>query len=130
MSTSNLGTYSIASQHAAMLARTKEGHAAMGLQLSGDDHFWIQIQKKTFTNWVNEQLRIVSKQIIDLETGFADGINLVALVEVLQQKDLSRGLAKRPTNDHHRLGNIGVALKALTDDSVKLVNIGKHLSLM
>ncbi|XP_014668917.1 PREDICTED: filamin-C-like [Priapulus caudatus] len=124
MSASNLGTYSIASQHATMLVRTKEGHAAMGLQLAGDDHVWIQIQKKTFTNWVNEQLRAAGRHIVDLETGFADGLNLVALAEVLQQKDLSRGVAKRPTNDHHRLGNIGVALKALTDDGVKLVNIG------
>merc|ERR1712142_1193284 len=67
-------------------ARSPEGTAAMCLKgsIPGDDR-WIQIQKSTFTNWVNEQLRPVGLSIEDLQYDFCDGVKLIALIDVLQQ---------------------------------------------
>ncbi|KAK0040522.1 alpha-actinin A [Biomphalaria pfeifferi] len=44
---------------------------------------WLQIQKTTFTNWVNEGLRPRGITVDDVRTDFADGVKLVALVESL-----------------------------------------------
>ena len=33
---------------------------------------------------------------------------------------------KRPQNQHHELENITIALDAVTDDGIKLVNIGRN----
>ena len=59
----------------------------------------------------------------NLETDFADGTHLVALVEALQKRKLRHN--KRPLNQHHELENIAIALDAIKEDGIKLVNIGK-----
>ena len=48
---------------------------------------------------------------------------LVALVEVLQKRKLKHN--KRPQSQPHALENITIALDAIQDDGIKLVNIGK-----
>ena len=54
----------------------------------------------------------------------ADGTRLVALVEALQKRKLRHN--KRPLNQHHELENIAIALDAIKEDGIKLVNIGRN----
>ena len=86
---------------------------------------WVSIQKNTFTNWVNEQLRMRGISVHDLRTDLADGVSLVALLEVLQRRRLV-GAVEHPSNPHEVLQNLNVALEAVGEDNVRIVNIGKH----
>ena len=92
---------------------------------------WVQIQKNTFTNWCNEQLRHrQDMSIADLETDFEDGLKLIALVQALQTmhgKALykMRRYAKNPKMRAQKLDNISYGLDMLVKDGVYLVNIGK-----
>ena len=65
--------------------------------------------------------------IENLETDLADGTRLVALVEALQKRKLRHN--KRPLNQHHELENIAIALDAIKEDGIKLVNIGRKFDL-
>ncbi|XP_022705318.1 cortexillin-1-like [Varroa jacobsoni] len=91
---------------------------------------WVDIQQKTFTNWVNEQLKPTGEQVHDLRADLCNGLKLISLVEVLQNKaggpGPSRGLRRirNPLNQHQYLENVQVALNAIAADNVKLVNIG------
>ena len=51
---------------------------------------------------------------------------LVALVEVLQKRKLKHN--KRPQSQPHSLENITIALDAIQEDGIKLVNIGESLA--
>ena len=53
---------------------------------------------------------------------------MVALVEVLQKRKLKHN--KRPQSQPHALENITIALDAIQDDGIKLVNIGKNFELL
>ena len=44
------------------------------------DAQWKLIQKNCFTRWTNERLKVVNKNIGDLETDLSDGLRLIALV--------------------------------------------------
>ena len=104
-------------------ALSREGHAAMSLR--GETDRWVLIQQNTFTNWVNEQLRIYNCELIeDLQTDFSDGVRLCYLVEALQGKKIGR-VIKNPRNHHQNLENVSKALNAIANDNVRLVNIGK-----
>ena len=48
---------------------------------------------------------------------------MVALVETLQKRKLRHN--KRPQSQPHALENITIALDAIQEDSIKLVNIGR-----
>lgn len=48
-----------------------------------DDAPWKRIQQNTFTRWANEHLKLVNRHVDDLQLEFSDGLNLIALVEVL-----------------------------------------------
>ncbi|XP_071159079.1 filamin-B-like isoform X3 [Mytilus edulis] len=103
-------------------ALSREGHAAMSLR--GETDRWVLIQQNTFTNWVNEQLRIYNCELIeDLQTDFSDGVRLCYLVEALQGKKIGR-VIKNPRNHHQNLENVSKALNAIANDNVRLVNIG------
>lgn len=57
---------------------------ASGLILDGDNaKFWIEIQRKTFTNWVNNKLEGTGFTVEDIQTDFADGRALIALIQQL-----------------------------------------------
>ncbi|PAA56352.1 hypothetical protein BOX15_Mlig020762g1 [Macrostomum lignano] len=102
--------------------RSPEGHAAISLSGSLEGE-WVGMQANTFLNWVNQNLSTAGKEPIDtLVTGFADGTKLVPLVEALQGRKLGR--LNKPLTEHHRLENINMALQALAEDNVRLVNIG------
>ena len=54
------------------------------------DRGWIDVQKKTFTNWVNEKLKDTPCKVEVLEKDFDDGITLVKLLEVLSKKKMHK----------------------------------------
>lgn len=85
---------------------------------------WMEIQRNTFKNWVNEQLKSRGLSIFDLRTDFADGVLVVALVEILQRRKLT-GAVQKPTHNHEKLHNITLSLDAIAKDNVTLINIGK-----
>ena len=51
--------------------------------VKGSTDNWIEMQKDTFKNWVNANLRQRNLSIESLEEGFADGVNLINLYEVI-----------------------------------------------
>ena len=63
-------------------------------------------------------------EVENIETDFADGTRIVALVEALQKRKLRHN--KRPLNQHHELENISIAIEAIKEDGIKLVNIGRN----
>ncbi|KAK2705167.1 hypothetical protein QYM36_017273 [Artemia franciscana] len=90
-----------------------------------EDAQWKKIQQNTFTRWVNEHLKTVNKHCGNIETDLADGLRLLALVEVLSGKRIPR-YNKRPMIISQRIENVTIALRFLeNDEGIKLVNIGK-----
>ncbi|XP_058812002.1 filamin-A isoform X1 [Topomyia yanbarensis] len=87
-----------------------------------EDAQWKRIQQNTFTRWANEHLKIIDRNIANLETDLADGLKLIALIEVLSQKRMSKH-NKRPTFRSQKLENVSVALKFLEIEGIKIVNI-------
>lgn len=88
-----------------------------------NENVWIDIQQKTFTNWVNEQLKSTGLKIQNLQVDFANGLLLIALVECLQKRILKK--IRSPQNHHEFIENVSIALSAIASDNIKLVNIGK-----
>ena len=87
---------------------------------------WITIQKNTFTNWVNEQIKTKGVQVHDLRTDLTDGLLLLALVESLQRRKVRGSVVSQPSNQYEKLQNINVALDAMASDNIRIVNIGKY----
>ena len=87
---------------------------------------WVQIQKNTFTNWINEQLKNENESVADLKRDFVDGVKLIKLINSLQTPNskVSKRYFKHPRNQHESLENITLALNAITEDGIRLVNIG------
>ncbi|GFR73069.1 filamin-A, partial [Elysia marginata] len=93
----------------------------MSVQSSEDQ--WIAIQTKTFANWANEQLRIGNRSVEDLTADLSDGVRLVALVEALQFRKIGK-VYQHPKSRIQMLHNVSLALQAVAEDNVRLVNIG------
>ncbi|XP_052286746.1 filamin-A-like isoform X2 [Dreissena polymorpha] len=83
---------------------------------------WVEIQLNTFKNWVNENLKGTGLSVFDLRTDFGDGVLLVTLVESLQRRKLP-GCVRTPLHNHEKLHNITLALDAIANDDVTLINI-------
>ncbi|KAG7234118.1 hypothetical protein INR49_005782 [Caranx melampygus] len=81
-----------------------------------------QIQKRTFTNWVNAQLakRRPPCMVVDLFSDFRDGSKLLDLLEVMSGQHISR---ERGRGMFQQRSNIEKALAFLKKKSIKLVNI-------
>ncbi|MGH0171274.1 UNVERIFIED_CONTAM: hypothetical protein FKN15_060774 [Acipenser sinensis] len=90
-----------------------------------DDAPWKRIQQNTFTRWFNEHLKCVNKRVGNLQTDLADGLRLIALLEVLSQKKMYRKYNQRPTFRQMQLENVSVALEFLDKEGIKLVSIGE-----
>ena len=92
-----------------------------------DDAPWKRIQQNTFTRWANEHLKLVNRHIEDLQSELSDGLNLIALIEVLSQKKVPRH-NKRPNFRSQKLENVSVVLDFLENtERIRLVNIGKFI---
>lgn len=44
---------------------------------------WKKIQQNTFTRWANEHLKVIDRNILNLETDLCDGLRLITLIEGL-----------------------------------------------
>jgi hypothetical protein len=91
------------------------------------DDRWIMIQRNTFTNWINEHLKLEYECIQDLKTDMSNGVLLIKLVNSLQKTEqncIIKKYYKNPLNQLQCLENITFALNAITADGVRLVNIG------
>ncbi|XP_050393994.2 filamin-B [Patella vulgata] len=86
------------------------------------DAQWIQIQRNTFTNWVNEQLKRRNIVIDDISEDLRNGVILIALVEELSG-NVIKTRVPRPQNQHEKLQNVSVALDVLSRDGVRISNI-------
>lgn len=86
------------------------------------DAEWKKIQQNTFTRWCNEHLKCVNKYIYNLETDLVDGLKLIALLQVLSHKKISR-FNKKPSFRPQKLENISIALKFIESENIRLVNI-------
>ena len=88
----------------------------------GEEEAWERIQKKTFTKWVNMQLRRAKMSIKDLETGFKSGVALCALCQVISGEKV-KAPNRRPKMEIHEMENLNKAIKFI-GSKVKLVGIG------
>ncbi|XP_049597294.1 plectin-like isoform X2 [Syngnathus scovelli] len=81
-----------------------------------------QIQKRTFTNWVNAQLakRRPPCRVVDLFNDFRDGSKLLDLLEVMSDQRIIR---ERGRGTFQHRSNIEKGLALLRSKSIKLVNI-------
>ncbi|XP_062236415.1 dystrophin isoform X4 [Platichthys flesus] len=81
------------------------------------------VQKKTFTKWVNSQLAKTGKPpVADLFSDLCDGRRLLELLEGLSGHQLVR--LERGFTRVHSLNNVNRALQILQKNNVELVNIG------
>ncbi|XP_076613023.1 nesprin-2a [Chaetodon auriga] len=81
-----------------------------------------QIQKRTFTNWINAQLskRCPPSLVSDLFSDLRDGSQLLNLLEVMSGQTMKR---QRGRGVFQQRANIETALNFLKKKSIKLVNI-------
>ncbi|XP_051511030.1 LOW QUALITY PROTEIN: nesprin-2-like [Myxocyprinus asiaticus] len=81
-----------------------------------------QIQKRTFTNWINAQLskRSPPTSVQDLFSDLRDGTRLLDLLEVMSGQYMKR---ERGHGVFQQRGNIETALNFLKNKSIKLLNI-------
>ncbi|KAI6170719.1 Spectrin beta chain [Aphelenchoides bicaudatus] len=82
------------------------------------------VQKKTFTKWVNSHLIRVNCKIQDLYLDMRDGKMLIKLLQVLSGERLPK-----PTRGKmriHCLENVDKGLQFLRDQHVHLENLGSH----
>ncbi|XP_054474146.1 nesprin-2-like [Anoplopoma fimbria] len=81
-----------------------------------------QIQKRTFTNWINAQLakRCPPSFVSDLFSDLRDGSQLLDLLEVMSSQPMKR---QRGRGVFPQRANIETALNFLKKKSIKLVNI-------
>uniref|UniRef100_A0A8C9TK36 Dystrophin n=1 Tax=Scleropages formosus TaxID=113540 RepID=A0A8C9TK36_SCLFO len=80
------------------------------------------VQKKTFTKWINSQFAKAGKPPIrDLFTDLCDGRRLLELLEGLAGHELVK---EKGSTRVHSLNNVNRALQILQKNNVELVNIG------
>ncbi len=47
------------------------------------DKGWVEVQKKTFTNWINDKLKESDRQVGELTEDLKDGLALITLLQIL-----------------------------------------------
>ena len=91
-----------------------------------DDAPWKNIQRKTFTRWVNEHLKTADQSVGSLETDLSDGLRLIVLIEVLSGKKFTVKFNKKPQFRSQKLENVSQCLAFLEEEGIKLVSIGRR----
>ncbi|CAH1636257.1 unnamed protein product [Spodoptera littoralis] len=82
------------------------------------------VQKKTFTKWINSQLVKNDKPLVeDLFLDLRDGEVLLSLLEILTAQQYRR---ERGRMRVHHINNVNTALHVLDSNGVKLVNISSN----
>eukprot|EP00731_Ephydatia_muelleri_P017641 Em0010g739a len=89
---------------------------------------WKQTQERTFTNWCNDRLRghlkVPKNQITSLATDLKDGLLLIELLEKLAAPKTVGKYNKTPKIKAQCVENIATALRFVSEQGIKLVNIG------
>ena len=67
--------------------------------INSDKLDWVEIQRETFTNWINEELQSPTYIVKDIRADFKTGLALLALLKVLYTKSTSS------TKSHHEQEN-------------------------
>jgi len=82
-------------------------------------------KKKAFTVWINTYLSKAGEEyrIDDIQTGFSDGVKLIAFLEKLLKKDIGQRYSKNPRLTVHKITNCFIALKFLEEQGVKRLTI-------
>lgn len=87
-----------------------------------DDYEREDVQKKTFTKWINAQFAKCGRRCIeDLFNDFRDGRKLLELLECLTGQKIAK---EKGSTRVHALNNVNKALQILQRNNVDLVNIG------
>lgn len=87
------------------------------------DKTWEEIQKKTFTKWVNTKLQMRGVAIQDLTADFLDGVALVHLLEIIGDESLGK-FNKHPKLRIQKVENLNLCLNFIKRRGVNLTNIG------
>ena len=92
---------------------------------------WLQIQERTFTNWVNDKLSLgdTDRIVVDLSTDLSDGIILIKLLEILSGKSLGK-YCKKPKLRVQKHENLAIAFEFIRSEGIKLHNVGKSYSVI
>jgi len=84
-----------------------------------------EIQKKTFTRWVNTHLADRNLKIDDLTTDLADGTKLIQLLEIISGKKI-RKWKKNPKMFAQKLENLNKCINFIKKEGIVIVNIGAN----
>ena len=87
-----------------------------------DSESWKEIQQNTYTRWINVKLNPLNMRVDDLQMDLMNGLNLIALVEVLSGKKLPK-YNKKPNFRSQKLENISIVFKFLAGEGIFLFNI-------
>ena len=106
--------------------KSGDGLSEIEMEIAQDADVKSKQQKKAFTRWCNQKLKLQYVVIEDLQKDFCDGVNLIILVQVLSQKLVGR-YSKKPRVHAQRMENADLALNFITKtERIRLVNIGEH----
>ncbi|XP_041067968.1 dystrophin isoform X1 [Carcharodon carcharias] len=106
----------------AFLSRKLQSSTMFWCEELEDDYEREDVQKKTFTKWINAQFGKAGKPLIeDLFTDLRDGRRLLELLEGFIGHDLAK---EKGCTRVHALNNVNRALQILQKNNVDLVNIG------
>jgi len=84
-----------------------------------EESAWVEVQKKTFTKWMNSHLRKKGFPVINnAQEEFETGINLMNLVNALYSIDIPKH-NKAPKMRPHKLDNIALALQMVENAQIK-----------
>ncbi|XP_065832776.1 alpha-actinin-like [Oscarella lobularis] len=86
------------------------------------DPAWERQQRKTFTAWCNSHLRKKGLKIEEIDEGFRDGRNLLALLEVISGEAVPA--PDKGKMRFHKVANVNKALAFIASKGVRLVSIG------
>jgi len=84
---------------------------------------WQQVQKKTFTKWVNSKIGERSLKITDLVKELEDGHVLLQLLEIISREKVGN-YNKKAKLRIQKIENLNTALKFVKTHGVHLTNIG------
>jgi hypothetical protein len=82
---------------------------------------WQTTQKRSFTAWINFQIRSEGVVIGDISKDLSNGVNLATLLTVLSGELVK--VNKNPKMRIHCIANVSDCLKLIESKGVKLVNI-------
>ena len=85
---------------------------------------WIAVQKRIFTRWANAYLKARKMHIDDLCTDLADGLKLIALLEILSGEKMPRKYRKEPKMEIRKRENLKLAFEFMADHNLQMTNIG------